>query len=38
MLYGLGPGEMVLCLVPLFVIFLVIGIGLWITDRKDTND
>jgi hypothetical protein len=33
MLYGLGPGEMIICLVPLFLIFLIVGIVLWITNR-----
>ena len=34
MLFGLGPAEMLWCLVPLFILFLITGIGLRITDRK----
>jgi hypothetical protein len=34
MLYGLGPGELILCLVPLFVLIFIIGAILFVTDRR----
>jgi hypothetical protein len=34
MLYGYGPGEILLCIGPLFLIIAIIGVWLLINNRK----
>ena len=38
MLFGYGPGEMLICIVPVFLVIIVIGIGLLLNNRKSRSD
>jgi hypothetical protein len=35
MLFGLGPAEMLVCLVPLFLVIAVTGIWLFVSEQKN---
>ena len=38
MLFGYGPGEILLCIVPIFLVIFVIGISLMLNNRKTGSD